>query len=201
MGTSSQSNPLSSRREFLAATGPAAGAASTAAVKGTRTEDGLFRIDVQSHMYPPPVLEFMMTRDRIPRAYKKNGTYYTITGEWHRRVREAHMDVNAKLAAMDEAGIEMTALSINDPGPERFGDEGRRLLDSPMTSLGTSSRRIRGAFSGWLRCRFKIPRPRVRNWIAALKNWVSGVFCFIRTWHGSSQTSRTSAGSSSALQR
>ena len=136
MGTSSQSNPLSSRREFLAATGPATGAASTAAVKGTRTEDGLFRIDVQSHMYPPPVLEFMMTRDRIPRAYKKNGTYYTITGEWHRRVREAHMDVNAKLAAMDEAGIEMTALSINDPGPERFGDEGPKVAGLAHDFLG-----------------------------------------------------------------
>jgi predicted TIM-barrel fold metal-dependent hydrolase len=34
------------------------------------------------------------------------------------------MDVDAKLADMDEAGINMTALSINDPGPELFGKDG-----------------------------------------------------------------------------
>src|SRR3954453_12469752 len=35
-----------------------------------------------------------------------------------------HMDVDAKLADMNASGIGMTALSINDPGPELFGKEG-----------------------------------------------------------------------------
>ena len=120
----------SSRRRFLAAAGAAAGAA--AASCGTPAAPDHhggkpFRIDVQSHMYPPPVLDFMMTRGDVPRAYKKEDTYYTITGEWHRRVRPQHMDVDAKLADMDKAGIQTTALSINDPGPERFGADAPKV--------------------------------------------------------------------------
>ena len=118
---------LSSRREFLATTGAAAAIGSAAGAPASADTTKPFRIDVQSHMYPPPVLDFMMTLDDLPRAYKKDGSYYTITGEWHRRVREAHMDVDAKLAAKDEAGIAMTALSINDPGPERFGANGPKV--------------------------------------------------------------------------
>lgn len=34
------------------------------------------------------------------------------------------MDVDAKLADMDEAGIRLTTISTNDPGPETFGPEG-----------------------------------------------------------------------------
>ncbi len=119
-------NNLSSRREFLATT--SAAAASGSALAASKHNDGTpFRIDVQSHMYPPPVLDFMMTLDTEPRAYKKDGSYYTITGEWHRRVRPQHMDVDAKIADMDEAGIQTTALSINDPGPERFGANGPKV--------------------------------------------------------------------------
>lgn len=39
------------------------------------------------------------------------------------------MDVSAKLAAMDANGIAMTALSINDPGPEWFGADGPAVAD------------------------------------------------------------------------
>lgn len=120
---------LANRREFLA------GASAVSAV-ACATTSAPFRIDVQSHMYPPPVLDFMATLDSIPRSYKKNGSYYTITGEWHRRVRKAHMDVDVKLAAMDKAGIAMTALSINDPGPERFGANGSKIATLAHDFIG-----------------------------------------------------------------
>jgi predicted TIM-barrel fold metal-dependent hydrolase len=45
-------------------------------------------------------------------------------GDWLRKVPPMYTDVKAKLAAMDAAGIGMTALSINDPGPEWFGADG-----------------------------------------------------------------------------
>jgi predicted TIM-barrel fold metal-dependent hydrolase len=48
-------------------------------------------------------------------------------GDWHRKILPKHMDVAAKLADMDASGIRMTALSINDPGPEWFGAEGVRI--------------------------------------------------------------------------
>ena len=126
---------LASRREFIAG-GAAVAAGTTATAQGASEPSGAFRIDVQSHMYPRPVLEFMTTRDDLPRAYKKDGNFYTITGEWHRRVREGHMDVGAKLKAMDEAGIQMTALSINDPGPERFGADGPKVAQLAHNFIG-----------------------------------------------------------------
>jgi predicted TIM-barrel fold metal-dependent hydrolase len=43
---------------------------------------------------------------------------------WHRKVLPKHTDVAAKLADMDATGINLTALSINDPGPEWFGADG-----------------------------------------------------------------------------
>ena len=121
-----EKSSVPTRRRFLAAAGAAASACGSPAAPDHH--DGKpFRIDVQSHMYPPPVLDFMMTRDAVPRAYKKDDTYYTVTGEWHRRVRPQHMDVGAKLADMDKAGIQTTALSINDPGPERFGADAPKV--------------------------------------------------------------------------
>jgi predicted TIM-barrel fold metal-dependent hydrolase len=38
-----------------------------------------------------------------------------------------HTDAAAKIADMDKAGIEMTALSINDPGPELFGKDSKAM--------------------------------------------------------------------------
>ena len=67
---------LSSRREFLATT--SAVATSGSALAGSKKSVSPFRIDVQSHMYPPPVLDFMMTRDTVPRAYKNEGGRYPI---------------------------------------------------------------------------------------------------------------------------
>jgi len=45
-------------------------------------------------------------------------------GDWLRKVPPAYTSVEAKLAAMDASGIEITLLSTNDPGPEWFGDDG-----------------------------------------------------------------------------
>jgi predicted TIM-barrel fold metal-dependent hydrolase len=42
--------------------------------------------------------------------------------KWHRRLIAP--GVKEKLAAMDGAGIELAAISTNDPGPEQFGKDG-----------------------------------------------------------------------------
>jgi predicted TIM-barrel fold metal-dependent hydrolase len=80
-------------------------------------------IDIQSHLYVPRMIDLMKTRKSPPYAYDKNGQTYVVTGKWHRRLRKDHTKPKAKLAAMDAAGIDMTVLSINDPGPERFGND------------------------------------------------------------------------------
>jgi hypothetical protein len=68
----------------------------------------------------PEVLDLMEKRKASPYVYSKGSDRYVVVGQWHRRILAKHTDVAAKLADMDANGIEMTALSINDPGPEVF---------------------------------------------------------------------------------
>jgi predicted TIM-barrel fold metal-dependent hydrolase len=66
----------------------------------------------------------MEKRTSDPTVYTKDGTRYLKMGDWLRKIPPSYLDVGAKVAAMDAAGIGITALSINDPGPEWFGDDG-----------------------------------------------------------------------------
>lgn len=66
----------------------------------------------------------MEKRTTDPTVFTKDGERFLKTGDWLRKVPPLYLDVDAKLATMDAAGIELTALSINDPGPEWFGADG-----------------------------------------------------------------------------
>ncbi|WP_010581607.1 amidohydrolase family protein [Schlesneria paludicola] len=81
-------------------------------------------IDCQSHLYCPEILDRLECRSDDPLVYRRDGDRYVKMGGWHRKVFPHHMDVAVKLANMDANGIAMTALSINDPGPEWFGSDG-----------------------------------------------------------------------------
>ena len=82
------------------------------------------RIDCQSHLFVPELLDYMEKRQSSPYAFRHGSDRYVVIREWKRRILPKHTDVAAKLADMDAAGIELTALSTNDPGPELFGNEG-----------------------------------------------------------------------------
>jgi predicted TIM-barrel fold metal-dependent hydrolase len=84
-------------------------------------------IDCQSHLFCSDVVAHMERRSQDPLVYRKEGERYVQMGDWHRKILPNHFDVDAKLAAMDAAGIDQTALSVNDPGPEWFGDEGSSI--------------------------------------------------------------------------
>ena len=66
----------------------------------------------------------MRKRKTEPLVYDKDGTTFLKMGDWLRKMPPLYLDVDAKLATMDAAGIAMTILSTNDPGPEWFGDDG-----------------------------------------------------------------------------
>lgn len=83
-----------------------------------------FRIDCQSHLFCPEIVALMAKRKTDPVVETRQGERWVRMGDWHRRVLPNHSDVKAKLASMDQNAIRMTALSINDPGPEWFGAEG-----------------------------------------------------------------------------
>lgn len=129
-----------SRRKFLAATGLAvSGARMTSepvdrapsyvspelpANTLTHQSKSAIRIDCQSHIYPPEMIAFLERRKTSPYVYRKGDDRYVVVKDWHRRILPKHTDVNAKIRDMDMSGIDLTALSINDPGPELFGTEG-----------------------------------------------------------------------------
>jgi len=114
------------RRTFLSASGKTLGAGtlavSTANILAARS--GPVCIDCQSHLFCPEVVARLEKRSTDPLVYRKGGDRFVKMGDWHRKILPKHMDVAAKLADMDVNGIEMTALSVNDPGPEWFADEG-----------------------------------------------------------------------------
>jgi predicted TIM-barrel fold metal-dependent hydrolase len=115
------------RRTFLKHTAVAAALGSPAIVVAGRAAEttahgGL--IDCQSHLFCDELLAAMERRSSDPVAFVKDGVRMVKMGDWLRKVPPLYLDVDAKLAAMDAAGVERAALSINDPGPEWFGDDG-----------------------------------------------------------------------------
>jgi len=70
------------------------------------------------------IVKVMEKRQTDPVVFTKDGVRVVKMGDWLRKLPPHYFDVNAKLAAMDTAGVELTALSINDPGPEWFGADG-----------------------------------------------------------------------------
>ena len=123
------------RRQFIHTS---SAALAPAAATAEYTKPKHFTIDCQSHIFVPELVSFMEKRKDPPYAYRKDGGTYVVVGEWHRRLRDRHMDIDAKIADMDEAGIAMTALSINDPGPELFGKDGphvARMVNDYVSDL------------------------------------------------------------------
>jgi predicted TIM-barrel fold metal-dependent hydrolase len=117
----------SSRRRFLAATA-AVLAAPRIAAQGHAAEAQYSAnrrlIDCQSHLFCPELVALMEKRQTDPIVFTKDGVRIVKMGDWLRKIPPHYVDVEVKLAAMDAAGVERTALSINDPGPEWFGEDG-----------------------------------------------------------------------------
>lgn len=81
-------------------------------------------VDCQSHVFIPEVIEIMQARNADPLVYEKDGDLWIKMGDWHRKLRPNHTNIEEKLARMDACGITTTMLSTNDPGPEWFGEQG-----------------------------------------------------------------------------
>ena len=118
-------SPATNRRQFLTTAGSSL-AAVPLVVAGNdapaHRTTGL--VDCQSHLFFPEVLDLMRRRETEPLVYDRDGTTFLKMGDWLRKVPAPYVSVDAKLAAMDASGIEVTLLSTNDPGPEWFGDDG-----------------------------------------------------------------------------
>src|SRR5262245_30481861 len=109
---------LRTRRQFVNA---ATAAAALASESLAATRQG--RIDCQSHLFAEEFLTYLEKRKSSPYLYRKGDQRFVAIGDWHRAILPNHTSVTGKLADMDAAGIEKAALSVNDPGPELFGDD------------------------------------------------------------------------------
>lgn len=120
--------PSLNRREFLAAAAAAAAKPRRAEARAVQASPAVLprggRIDCQSHLFCPQVVALMERRTGDPRVLTRDGVRVLQMGDWLRKIPPHYMDVGAKLATMDANDIAMTALSINDPGPEWFGADG-----------------------------------------------------------------------------
>jgi predicted TIM-barrel fold metal-dependent hydrolase len=149
MKTTNVSPARVSRRRFLAQT---AAASAIAALPATRAADGgrqgSGRIDCQSHLFCPEVVALMEKRKMDPRVFMKDGGRVIQMGDWLRKIPPHYFDVDAKLAAMDAAGISLTALSINDPGPEWFGTDGPAVAQMLNDFVGGVVRQHPARFFG-----------------------------------------------------
>jgi predicted TIM-barrel fold metal-dependent hydrolase len=119
------------RRQFLLGAG--------AAVASSAAPNSGGAIDCQSHLFVPELVSLMEKRKTSPHVYRKDGGTYIVVNDWVRRLMPKHMDVDAKLADMDAAGIAVTMLSINDPGPELFEKDGpaiARLVNDYIADVG-----------------------------------------------------------------
>jgi predicted TIM-barrel fold metal-dependent hydrolase len=105
-------------------------------------------IDCQSHLHVPDVLEILERPDGDPRVYRRGGDRFVQMGDWHRRVFPRHCDVDATVAGMDANGIALTALSINDPGPEWFRSEAPHVARLCNDFIAGAARRHPGRFIG-----------------------------------------------------
>ena len=91
----------------------------------------------------------MMSRRKAePRVYFEDETTFLQMGDWLRKIPPRYLSVEKKLAAMDEAGIECTMLSNNDPGPEWFGDDGPAVSQLIHDSLAEVAAQHPGRFHG-----------------------------------------------------
>jgi len=118
------------RRGFIEISSGAVSSAAVVAAASAASPETSNRprcIDCQSHLFCPEIIELLQQRTVDPLVYRQGDDRFVKMGDWHRKVLPNHMDVAAKLADMDAAQIDVTALSVNDPGPEWFGADGPRV--------------------------------------------------------------------------
>jgi len=106
------------------------------------------RIDVQSHIMPAWYASHLAARRASPRIVRRGGKRVLQVGAWHGLVVPKVTDIALKLRQMDAAGVDLTVLSPQFPGPERLGAAGigqaRRLNDA----IAAICRRHRDRFVG-----------------------------------------------------
>jgi len=82
------------------------------------------RIDCQSHVFPAEYAEILARNPRPPQAIPQGDVYVITYGDVQRfRLNEETYNIDRKIRDMDAAGIDVSVLSVNMPGPEMLVPE------------------------------------------------------------------------------
>jgi aminocarboxymuconate-semialdehyde decarboxylase len=82
------------------------------------------RIDCQSHVFPAQYAEILARNPGQPRAIPQGSGYIVTYGDVQKfTLRQEVYDIGRKLRDMDAAGIDVSILSVNMPGPEMLAPE------------------------------------------------------------------------------
>ncbi len=112
-------------------------------------------IDIHSHIYPLPYLEYLEKRDQAPRVVMKNGRREFIIfpaedgpdGDGGRPMGDEFWDIDEKAAFMDAIGIDHSILSLGNPWFDPFEasaslEWARRVNDEMASYEGRTNGRI-----------------------------------------------------------
>jgi predicted TIM-barrel fold metal-dependent hydrolase len=82
------------------------------------------RIDCQSHVFPSEYAEILAQNPGQPRAIPQGDDYIITYGDIQKfTLRQEVYDIKRKLRDMDAAGVDLSILSVNMPGPEMLASE------------------------------------------------------------------------------
>jgi len=82
------------------------------------------RIDCQSHVFPTEYAELLARNPRPPKAIPQDDGYVITYGEVQKFLLKTEVyDIDRKIRDMDAAGVDVSILSVNMPGPERLVPE------------------------------------------------------------------------------
>ncbi len=80
-------------------------------------------VDCQTHLFPTPYAELLTRNTGTPVTRREGGAYVSDYGTAQFRLDEEAYSVARKLRDMDAAGVDVSVVSVNMPGPEQLDDE------------------------------------------------------------------------------
>jgi predicted TIM-barrel fold metal-dependent hydrolase len=84
----------------------------------------LLIVDCQSHVFPQAYAEILKRNPKPPQARGGCGTYVVTYGDIQEfTLNLDRYDPERKIRDMDDAGVDVSVLSVNMPGPERLSPE------------------------------------------------------------------------------
>ena len=117
------------------------------------------RIDIHSHLMSAAFLEHLRGRDTLPTAVRNPDGYIThCAPQFSLRYRPPILNVDAKLADMDAAGIDLAVLSPALPGPAVLGGtQADRWAARINDELAVITAAYPGRFAAWASLGFGDP--------------------------------------------